>query len=60
MVVLLFASKADTYGPFPNPNMVSTMGLAHSTNLRTMLLTGWVLLVPVALMYVAMLFFETR
>ncbi|MAP63962.1 MAG: permease [Microbacterium sp.] len=60
VVVLLFASKADTYGPFPNPNMVSTMGLAHSTNLRTMLLTGWVLLVPVALMYVAMLFFETR
>jgi H+/gluconate symporter-like permease len=59
VIVLLFASKADTYGPFPNPNMVSTMGLAHSTNLRTMLLTGWVLLVPVALMYIVILFFET-
>lgn len=60
VVVLLFASKADTYGPFPNPNMVSTMGLARSTNLRTMLLTGWVLLVPVAVMYIAILFLETR
>lgn len=60
VVVLLFASKADTYGPFPNPNMVSTMGLAHSKNLRTMLLTGWVLLLPVSLMYAAILFFETR
>lgn len=60
VVVLLFASKADTYGPFPNPNMVSTMGLAHSKNLRTMLLTGWVLLVPVVVMYMAILLFETR
>lgn len=60
VVVLLFASKADTYGPFPNPNMVSTMGLAHSRNLRAMLLTGWVLLVPAALMYLTILFVETR
>lgn len=60
VVVLLFSSKADTYGPFPNPNMVGAMGLARSTNLRTMLLTGWVLLVPVALMYTAILFVETR
>lgn len=60
VIVLLFASKADTYGPFPNPNMVSTMGLAHSQNLRMMLLTGWVLLVPATLMYFLILFFETR
>lgn len=60
VVVLLFASKADTYGPFPNPNMVSTMGLAHSKNLRTMLLTGWVLLIPAALLYTVILFLETR
>jgi Na+/H+ antiporter NhaC len=60
VVVLLFASKADTYGPFPNPNMVSTMGLAHSKNLRTMLLTGWILLVPAALMYTVILYLETR
>lgn len=60
VVVLLFSSKADTYGPFPNPNMVSTMGLARSKNLRTMLLTGWVLLVPAALMYLVILFVQTR
>ncbi|MBP1325215.1 Na+/H+ antiporter NhaC [Leucobacter exalbidus] len=60
VIVLLFASKADTYGPFPNPNMVSTMGLARSKNLRMMLLTGWMLLVPATLMYALMLFLETR
>lgn len=60
VVVLLFASKADTYGPFPNPNMVTSMGLAHSKNLQTMLLTGWILLVPAAVMYTAILFVETR
>ena len=60
VVVLLFASKADTYGPFPNPNMVSAMGLARSNNLRIMLLTGWILLVPAVLMYILILFLETR
>ena len=60
VVVLLFASKGDTYGPFPNPNMVSAMGMAHSKNLRTMLLTGWILLVPAALMYTLLLLVETR
>ena len=59
VIVLLFSSKADTYGPFPNPNMVSSMGLAHSKDLRAMLLTGWVLLVPVALMYLMILLVET-
>lgn len=60
VVVLLFSSKADTYGPFPNPNMVGAMGLAHSQNLRIMLLTGWILLIPAALMYVVILFLGTR
>ncbi len=58
VVVLLFAAKADTYGPFPNPNMFTAMGLAHSTNLRVMLLTGWTLLIPAILMYTGILFFE--
>ncbi len=60
VVVLLFASKGDTYGPFPNPNMVSAMGMAHSKNLRSMLLTGWILLVPAAGLYTLLLFLETR
>ena len=59
VIVLLFASKADTYGPFPNPNMVSSMGLAHSKSLRTMLLSGWVLLIPAIVMYLVLLLFET-
>ncbi|MEU6264474.1 Na+/H+ antiporter NhaC family protein [Saccharopolyspora shandongensis] len=59
VVVLLFASKADTYGPFPNANMVSAMSLARSTNLKNTLLTGFALLVPCCLMYAAILFFET-
>ncbi|MCI2421753.1 permease [Saccharopolyspora sp. K220] len=60
VVVLLFASKADTYGPFPNANMVGAMSLARSTNLKNTLLTGFALLVPCCLMYAAILFFETR
>ncbi|MGW1675894.1 Na+/H+ antiporter NhaC family protein [Saccharopolyspora sp. NPDC002376] len=59
VVVLLFASKADTYGPFPNANMVSAMSLARSTNLKNILLTGFALLVPCCLMYAVILFFET-
>ncbi|MEV7971731.1 Na+/H+ antiporter NhaC family protein [Cellulomonas sp. NPDC089187] len=60
IIVLLFASKADTYGPFPNPNMVGAMGLARSTNLRGMLLTGWSLLVPACCVYLLLMFLETR
>ena len=60
VIVLLFASKADTYGPFPNGNMVGVMGLARSTNLRNMLITGWMLLVPACIMYFIFLFVETR
>jgi H+/gluconate symporter-like permease len=55
VIVLLWASKADTYGPFPNANMVGAMGLARSTNLRSLLLTGWMVLIPASLMYVAIL-----
>ena len=60
VVVLLFASKADTYGPFPNGNMIGVMGLARSNNLRNMLITGWMLLVPACVMYFIILFVETR
>ncbi|MCF2586928.1 Na+/H+ antiporter NhaC family protein [Brevibacterium sp. UCMA 11752] len=60
VVVLLFASKADTYGPFPNGNMIGVMGLARSTNLRNMLITGWMLLVPACVLYFIILFVETR
>lgn len=60
VVVLLFASKADTYGPFPNGNMLGVMGLARSKNLKNMLITGWLLLIPACLLYAGILFFETR
>ena len=59
VIVLLFASKIDTYGPFPNANMVGAMGLARSSNLRSLLAVGWLVLIPAALMYVVILFFET-
>ncbi len=58
VVVLLFASKADTYGPFPNGNMLGVMGLARSKNLRLMLIGGWLLLIPAALLYGTILFVE--
>jgi ascorbate-specific PTS system EIIC-type component UlaA len=35
--------------------MVGAMGLARSTNLRSLLLTGWLVLIPASLMYVAIL-----
>ena len=60
IVVLLFASKTDTYGPFPNGNMVGVMGLARSENLKNMLITGWLLLVPACLMYGVLMFVQTR
>lgn len=59
VVVLLFASKADTYGPFPNGNMVGVMGLARSTNLKNMLITGWLVLLPVCVVYLLILLVET-
>lgn len=59
VIVLLFASKADTYGPFPNGNMIGAMGLARSSNLKNMLITGWALLIPACAMYVIMLYFLT-
>ncbi|MBP2367595.1 Na+/H+ antiporter NhaC family protein [Pseudonocardia parietis] len=58
VIVLLFASKIDTYGPFPNANMVGAMGLARSSNLRSLLVAGWLVLLPAALMYAVILFFE--
>lgn len=59
VIVLLFASKADTYGPFPNGNMVGVMGIAESKGLRNMLITGWLLLVPAIIMYAIILMIET-
>lgn len=59
VIVLLFASKADTYGPFPNGNMVGVMGIAESKSLRNMLVTGWMLLVPAVVMYGVILVVET-
>ncbi len=55
VIVLLWASKADTYGPFPNANMIGAMGLARSTNLRSLLYTGWMVLIPACLLYVILL-----
>jgi Na+/H+ antiporter NhaC len=55
VIVLLWASKADTYGPFPNANMIGAMGLARSTDLRSLLLTGWLVLIPACLVYVLLL-----
>lgn len=59
VVVLLFASKADTYGPFPNANMVGAMGLARSSDLKSMLITGWMMLVPACAMYAVILLVTT-
>ncbi len=58
-MVLLFASKADTYGPFPNANMVGAMGLARSSDLKSMLITGWMMLVPACVMYAGILLVTT-
>lgn len=56
ILVLLFGSKADTYGPLPNPNMMGAMGLARSSNMRSILLTGWTVLVPSTIVYFGLLF----
>ena len=52
-IALLWGSKADTYGPFPTGNMVGAMGLARSSNLRSLLGVGWTILVPACLVYLA-------
>lgn len=38
---LLGGSNNDTFGPFPNGDMVGQMGLARSSNLKMVLFTGW-------------------
>ena len=55
VVVLLWVSKIDTYGPFPNANMLGVMGMARSTSLKNLLITGWAVLVPACLMYTVLL-----
>lgn len=41
---LLGGSQIDWFGPFPNADMIGQMGLAHSANLRMMLLNGWAIM----------------
>lgn len=60
VVVLLFSSKADTYGPLPNPTMVGVMGLCRSTNLRAIFLTAWTILIPIVAVYTLLIFAGTR
>ncbi|MCK2220960.1 Na+/H+ antiporter NhaC family protein [Actinomadura sp. ATCC 31491] len=55
VIILLWASKADTYGPLPNANMVGCMGLARATRLPYLLGAGWALLVPACVLYTALL-----
>ncbi|WP_420031664.1 permease [Streptomyces sp. cg28] len=55
VVILLWASKADTYGPLPNANMVGAMGMARATRLPYLLGTGWALLVPACALYAVLL-----
>ncbi|WP_238981371.1 permease [Williamsia herbipolensis] len=59
VVVLLFSSKADTYGPLPNVNMLGVMGLCRSANVRNILITGWAVLVPAVILYTAMIYLGT-
>ncbi|MFD6274037.1 Na+/H+ antiporter NhaC family protein [Streptomyces sp. NPDC060209] len=55
VVILLWASKADTYGPLPNANMVGAMGLARANRLPYLLSTGWALLIPACALYTIVL-----
>lgn len=57
IIVLIFSSKGDTYGPFPNPNMVTCMGMARYDKLKYMLLSGWMLLIPATIVYAILLYF---
>lgn len=51
-VVLLCSCQADTFGPFPGPNMVSPMAFARSTALKRMIYCGWILLSASLIVYV--------
>lgn len=55
VIILLWASKADTYGPLPNANMVGAMGLARADRLPYLLGTGWALLIPACALYTVLL-----
>ncbi|WP_428957010.1 Na+/H+ antiporter NhaC family protein [Streptomyces sp. cg35] len=55
VIILLWASKADTYGPLPNANMVGAMGMARADRLPYLLGTGWALLVPACALYTVLL-----
>ncbi|MFE7795726.1 Na+/H+ antiporter NhaC family protein [Streptomyces sp. NPDC057460] len=55
VVILLWASKADTYGPLPNANMVGPMGLARATRLPYLLSAGWAVLIPACALYAVLL-----
>lgn len=55
VIVLLWASKGDTYGPFPNANMVGPMGFAGSTSLRNQLTIGWLIMIAASIMYAVLL-----
>ena len=54
-VVLLAVSQTDGLGPFPNPDMIGQMGLAESRSLRWQLLSSYLVLVPVVVLYAVLL-----
>ncbi|MFI1523649.1 permease [Kitasatospora cineracea] len=54
-VTYLWGSKADTYGPFPNPNMLAAHGFAGARRLRVLVLLGWSVLLPAAAVYLVLL-----
>ncbi|TWF75557.1 Na+/H+ antiporter family protein [Pseudonocardia hierapolitana] len=54
-VVLLAVSQTDGLGPFPNPDMIGQMGLAESRSLRWQLLSSYLVLVPVVVLYALLL-----
>jgi GntP family gluconate:H+ symporter len=54
-VVLLAAAQTDGLGPFPNPDMIGQMGLAESRSLRWQLLSSYLVLVPVVVLYAVLL-----
>ncbi|MBK1786526.1 Na+/H+ antiporter NhaC family protein [Prauserella cavernicola] len=54
-VVLLCSCQADTFGPFPGPNMISPMAFARSTALKRMIYCGWILLAASLAVYVIQL-----
>jgi len=54
-LVLLATSQTDGLGPFPNPDMIGQMGLAESRSLRWQLLSSYLVLVPVLVLYTILL-----